>query len=161
VNVLLLVYLCSRTVIMLIMYLGGLTLWRTNMTSRASFLEWVVAGKPSCGYVHKTMCRTRAEFSWYCNIAKLQKNNWEQMLELHRAVALSNAETKIFETVILLVFYLWTSVLRRVIGLSGGLLILMCSILFLFFSFCYWCIFCSFLTQFYVLYILTMDFWLK
>jgi len=121
----------------------------------------VVAGKPSCGYVHKTMCRTRAEFSWYCNIAKLQKNNWEQMLELHRAVALSNAETKIFETVILLVFYLWTSVLRRVIGLSGGLLILMCSILFLFFSFCYWCIFCSFLTQFYVLYILTMDFWLK
>jgi len=29
--------------------------------ARASFLEWVVAGKPRCGYVHK-MCRTRAQF---------------------------------------------------------------------------------------------------
>jgi len=33
---------------------------------------------------------------------------------------------------IMLVFYLWTSVLRRVIGLSGGFLILICSF-FLFF----------------------------
>ena len=35
---------------------------------------------------------------------------------------------------IMLIFYLWTSVLRRVIGLSGGLLILMCYFLFSFFA---------------------------
>ena len=30
--------------------------------ARASFLDWVFAGKPRSGYLHQVMCRTRAEF---------------------------------------------------------------------------------------------------
>jgi len=30
--------------------------------AKASFLDWVFAGKPRSGYLHQVMCRTRAEF---------------------------------------------------------------------------------------------------
>jgi len=61
----------------------------------------------------------------------------------------------------MLAFYSWTGVLRRVMGLSGGLLIVMCSFSFFSFFLADIDVFFFFFKQFYVFYILTMDFCLK
>jgi len=68
--------------------------------ARASFLEWVVAGEPQCGYVHKMMCRTRAEFKLalrHCKAAEEQLRadaRASQLADKHNQKAFWNGISK-------------------------------------------------------------------
>jgi len=84
--------------------------------------------------------RSVTEYDWYFYVFKvvtedtvieaLVPTTVSLLCWLLIADCLYQLQTLLF---IMLVFYLWTSVLRRVIGLSGDLLILMCSFFPLFF----------------------------